>query len=216
MKGRAAVKAPRPFAFGAGGIVEDGSGGEALSGAGHAEIAGRDRSKSKNGRKKGTGTPSKFSQERADKFIKLLADSCNITLAAKTARWPISAVYRHRAKDASFRAAWEQALSIGYSRLEMMMLERALHGVEKTIVLKSGESKVMREYDDRVALALLRQHRDTVLAIEDRIDGDEYQEACERIIEKLARLRERELGPVETKSTPNRLKLIALALQASR
>ena len=97
-----------------------------------------------------------------------------------------------------------------------MLVARAPHGVEKTIVLKNGDSKIMREYNDRIALALLRQHRDTVAAIEDRIDGNEYQEACERIIERLARLRERELAPVEAKAVPNRLELIALALRAKR
>lgn len=196
--------------------MEDVSGGEAPGGAGQADCAGRDLTRTQNGGKRRTGRPSKFSQAKADKFIKVLADSCNVMLAARTVRWPISAVYRHRTKDASFRAAWDEALAIGYSRLEMMMLERALHGVEKTIVLKNGDSKIMREYNDRIALALLRQHRDTVAAIEDRIDGDEYQEACERIIERLARLRERELAPVETKAVPNRLELIALALRAKR
>ena len=183
---------------------------------GDGDRAGPDLTKSKTGAKRRAGRPSNWTQARADKFIKVLADGCNVMLAARAVRLPISSVYRHRAKDASFRAAWDQALAIGYARLEMMMLERALHGVEKTIVLKSGEPRIMREYDDRIALALLRQHRDTVAAIEDRVDDEQYQEACERIIEKLARLRERELGPVEIKGTPNWLRLIALALHASR
>jgi hypothetical protein len=186
------------------------------AGARRDQAAGRELvlSASKRGPQKQAGRANKWTEAKAEKFIKVLADSCNVTLAARAIRWSVSNVYVKRTKDAAFRAAWDQALAIGYSRLEMMMLERALHGVEKTVVLKSGESRIMREYNDRVALALLRQHRETVAAIEDRMDDGEYQEACERIIEKLARLRERELGPVEIKSTRDRLKLIALALHA--
>jgi hypothetical protein len=165
-----------------------------------------------------TGRRSDWTQAKADKFIKVLADSCNVSLAARAISRSISNVYKQRTTNATFRAAWDQALAIGYARLEMMMLERALHGVEKAVKLSNGESKIMREYNDRVALALLRQHRDSVGAIETRLDDEDYQEACERIIEKLARLRERDLDvpPVERKGVPDRLRLIALAMRWRR
>ena len=172
--------------------------------------------KSKNGAQKRTGRPSDWTQEKADKFIEVLSDSCNVALAARAIRRSVSNVYIQRAKDAAFRGAWDQALAIGYAKLEMMMLERALHGVEKTVVLKNGESRIMREYNDRVALALLRHHRDSVAAFEASVDDEEYAEACERIIEKLARLREQDEPPVETKTARDRLTLIALALKQRR
>jgi len=173
---------------------------------------------SKNGVQKRSGRPSDWTEEKAAKFTEVLADSCNVSLAARAVGRSVGNLYIQRTKDAAFRAAWDQALAIGYARLEMMMLERALHGVEKAVTLRNGESKIMREYNDRVALALLRHHRDSVAAFEERIDDEEYQEACERIIDKLARLRERELasGPVETKTQSDRLALIALALRARR
>ena len=155
---------------------------------------------SKNGAQKRTGRPSDWTAEMADKFVEVLASSCNVSLAARTIGRSISTVYKQRSKDAAFRAAWDQALTIGYSRLELMMLERALHGVEKTVTLKSGESRIMREYNDRVALALLRLHRDSVAAIEaNGSDESDYQEACERILERLQRLREQgaESAPAE-------------------
>lgn len=129
-------------------------------------------------------------KERA--FIAALAESCNVKLAAKTAKVSASAIYVRRSRDASFRRAWDQALAAGYAQLEMMMLERALHGVEKTIVLKNGETQVMREYSDRVGLALLRMHRDSTGAADESVDAEAYQEACERIMARLERLRERE------------------------
>jgi hypothetical protein len=50
----------------------------------------------------------------------------------------------------------------------------------------------MREYSDRVALALLRMHRDTAKLADETVDDGEYEEAKERIVARLDRLRERE------------------------
>lgn len=174
----------------------------------------------KNGVQKRVGRPSDWTPAKAEKFVEVLSDSCNVSLAARAVGRSIANVYIQRTKDAAFRSAWDQALAIGYARLEMMMLERALHGVEKVVTLRNGESKIMREYNDRVALALLRHHRDSVSAFDETIDDESYQEACERIIDKLARLRERELGasdgPIEIKSRSDRLALIALALRGRK
>jgi hypothetical protein len=164
------------------------------------------------------GRKSDWSQSMRNKFIGALADSCNVSLAARTINRSISNVYKQRTTDAKFRAEWDQALAIGYSQLEMMMLERALHGVEKTIVLKSGETKVMREYSDRVALALLRLHRESAATFDEGVDAEDYQEACARIIERLSRLRERDEEDaaekaLETKGSADRIGLILWGLR---
>ena len=165
-----------------------------------------------------TKRPGDWSQAMRGRFIEVLADSCNVSLAARTIKRSISNVYKQRTINADFRSAWDQALAIGYAQLEMMMLERALHGVEKTVVLKSGETKVMREYSDRVALALLRLHRVNAVAAEEGIDDEDYQEACARIIERLARLRERDEEEaaeqaVETKSAAERIIVVAAVVR---
>jgi len=100
----------------------------------------------------------------------------------------------------------------------MMMLERALHGVEKIVVLTGGETKVMREYPDRVALALLRLRRENVAETNEGVDAEDYQEACERIIARLERLRERDAEEdaeqaVETKQAVDRLALMLWGLR---
>ena len=170
-----------------------------------------------------TGRPSDWTKAMANKFVDTLADTCNVTLAAASIGRSIANVYKWRGKDASFRAAWDRALSVGYSRLELMLLERALHGVEKTVVARDGTSSVMREYPDRVALTLLRMHRETAAMADESVDGREHDEACERIIAKLSRLKDRdeqadasgarraiEQG-VETKSAGARLTFIRSA-----
>ena len=157
-----------------------------------------------------------WTKAKADRFIETLAETCNVTLAAQAIGVAIPTVYKRRAKDAGFRAGWDQALAIGYSRLEMMMLERALHGVKKTVVLSNGETKVMREYSDRVALTLLRMHRENAAIAEESVEANDYQEACDRIVARLQRLRERDERGVETKGAVDRLTLINWGLGAGR
>ena len=167
-----------------------------------------------------TGRPSDWTRKMRDQFCETLADTCNVTLAAASIGRSISNVYKWKAKDASFRAAWDAALAMGYSRLELMLLERALHGVEKTVVARDGTATVMREYSDRVALTLLRMHRETAALAEESIDGREHEEACARIIAKLGRLKERDavsdavgdVAVVETKGAGARLAFIRSAV----
>jgi len=167
--------------------------------------------------KRVTGRRSDWTQKMGEQFVATLADTCNVTLAAASIERSIANVYKWRSKDAGFRAAWDRALAVGYSRLELMLLERALHGVEKVVVARDGSSSVMREYPDRVALTLLRMHRETAAMAEESIDGREHDEACERIIAKLSRLKERDAGAeepsgIETKGAGARLAYIRGAL----
>ena len=152
----------------------------------------------RNGPQQRTGRRSDWTRKMADQFCETLADTCNVTLAAAAIGRSIGNVYKWRGKDASFRAAWDRALAVGYSRLELMLLERALHGVEKVVVARDGTSSVMREYPDRVALTLLRMHRETAAMADESVDGREHDEACERIIAKLSRLKDRDERAEET------------------
>lgn len=146
-----------------------------------------------------TGRRSDWTPEMSAQFIETLSETCNVTLAAAAIGRSISNVYKWRGKDATFRAQWEQALAIGYSRLEMMLLERALHGVEKVVVAKDGSTSVMTEYPDRVALTLLRMHRDSVASSEQPIDEQEYVEARDRILARIERIRVKKGIRFETK-----------------
>jgi hypothetical protein len=176
---------------------------------------------------KRSGRRSDFTRAMSDRFCETLADTCNVTLAAASIGRSITNVYKWKAKDATFRAAWDAALAMGYSRLELMLLERALHGVEKTVVARDGTATVMREYSDRVALTLLRMHRDTAAIAEDSPDGREHEEACARIIARLDRLKQRDANrdgspdAIETKAAggraaPARYALVVAALKARR
>lgn len=136
-----------------------------------------------------TGRPTTWTKALAQQFIDVLSDTCNVGLAAKAIGRSVSNVYKQRKKDATFRNAWDQAIVIAFGKLEMMMLERALHGQEKLVVARDGTSTVMREYNDRVALSLLRMHRETAREADAPVDNEDYREACDRIMARLERIK---------------------------
>lgn len=157
-----------------------------------------------------------WTKAKERRFLQALGESCNVKLASKRAKVSPSTVYVRRAKDARFRDAWDQAVAIGYAQLELMMLERALHGIEKVIVPPrgNGEPLVMREYSDRVGLALLRMHRETARIAGEESEAAEVEEAVERIIARLERMKDSE--DYETKAAVSRDRIIRDALRLAR
>ena len=136
-------------------------------------------------------------------FLATLADTCNVVRAAKSAGVSTNYAYRRRKADAAFRAGWAAAIAEGYAKLELVLLDRALNGKIKVVRgTAGGKDARIREYSDTLALALLKRHQETAAEADYEQDGDEVAEARERIIAKLARLKDRVAGepfePFET------------------
>lgn len=125
-------------------------------------------------------------------FLSTLEETCNVTLSAEAAGVSISGVYKRRSENAAFRAAWRNAISEAYQRLELVLLERAFNGTEKLVKRQGGSDERMREYSDRLGLALLKMHRDSAIEASPESAPDNIEEIRERIFEKLERLRKRE------------------------
>jgi hypothetical protein len=134
-------------------------------------------------------TASDISPAQIESFLATLADTCNVARSARVAGFSASTAYRRRQADASFRAGWAQAVAEAYAKLELVLLERAMNGTIKRIKGKDGESRV-REYSNTLAVALLKRHADAAAEVEDDI-AEEAEEARERILARLARMRER-------------------------
>ena len=60
------------------------------------------------------------------KFLSVLADTCNVRIAAEACGMRYGGAYRLRARDPAFAALWQEALGIGYERLENALLAHAL------------------------------------------------------------------------------------------
>lgn len=167
-------------------------------------------------------TKSGLSQRQQTRFLEALAETCNVLLSAHTAGVRPQRVYDLKARDASFRLGWDRALAAGYAELELIMLRRALHGVEKVVKAPDGKLTVMTQYSDRLGLALLKMHREGAgYADEHDVQTEEHREACDRIAARLERLRDLDEEPgegaaIETKAKPDRLTLIRTQLGRSR
>lgn len=98
-------------------------------------------------------------RERLDRhwrtlFLDTLAETSNVSEAARRAGINPSRAYKVRREESAFRARWSDALSEGYAHLEMETLHRLRMGLEA--------GKDDRKFDIANALRLLSLHRQSV------------------------------------------------------
>ena len=91
-------------------------------------------------------------------FLAELANSSNVSAAARAGKVDSSTVYERRRKDAEFAREWQVALCEGYDNLEMETLFRLRTGEIKPA---AGAKKGIRLFDNALALRLLLAHRDS-------------------------------------------------------
>ena len=100
-----------------------------------------------------------WSKAKAARFLSVLEATCNVSEACRQSGVPMTVVYRRKKMDAGFRAAWVEALSVAYSRLELLLLDRAFNGTEKVITRKDGSedwsigAEISATVDGNTALA---------------------------------------------------------------
>ena len=157
-------------------------------------------------------SPQSITAEQVDTFFATLAETCNVVRSAKAAGFTANWAYRKRKRDAGFRNAWAEAVREGYARLELVLLERAIKGTPKLVRTGRGSDRVMRDYSNTLAVALLRRHAETADSASYEPAEAELEEIRERILERLDKLRVRDGGDIETKSATGRLKAIRAAI----
>jgi len=132
-----------------------------------------------------------WDKRKAERFLLVLAETCNVSEACRRSRLAMTVAYRRRKCDAAFRAGWVEAIAVGYQRLEAVLLDRAFNGTEKVVTRKDGSEERMREYPNQIALHLLKMHRDSAMeAVEEPAEAD-IEEVRQRLFDKLQRLRKR-------------------------
>lgn len=89
-------------------------------------------------------------------FLAALAETSNVSRAAKLAGVNASTVYDARRRNRAFAEKWQAALCEGYDNLEMDLLCRLREGELKP---SPGAKRSTRSYDNAVALRLLMAHR---------------------------------------------------------
>jgi hypothetical protein len=68
----------------------------------------------------------------------------------------MSTAHKHRNKDPEFRAAWEEALKIGYDILESEAIRRATLGASKPVYYKGEVCGHVTEYSDSLLMFMLK------------------------------------------------------------
>jgi hypothetical protein len=142
-----------------------------------------------------------WSKAKAEAFLGVLAETCNVSEACRQTKVPMTVAYSRRKMDAAFRAAWVDAIAVGYSRLELMLLERAFNGTEKVVRRRDGSEERMMEYPNQLGLRLLQLHRETAIDAENEMPAEDVDEIRQRIVQKLQRMKKRD-GQEEQGRTP--------------
>ncbi|MEO1170023.1 MAG: hypothetical protein AAFW97_15065 [Pseudomonadota bacterium] len=117
-----------------------------------------------------------------DAFLETLAETSNVSEAARRNGWSTAPMYRLRRKDPVFARRWLEALSEGYEELEMEMLARARFGVSKRADKPA--------FNEQVSLRLLMAHKDAVALQRAIRSGLGAEELRERLDRKIARVKE--------------------------
>jgi hypothetical protein len=114
-------------------------------------------------------------------FLAALANSANVRAACAAAGVDRHTAYRHRERNARFRAAWDQALEEACDLLVATAWQRALSGLSDTLLiflLKSHQPAVYREPPARVDITAYVR----LVAERDGLDPDEVMADVERIL----------------------------------
>lgn len=106
-----------------------------------------------------------WNKARCAAFIEELYETCCVRDALKACGMSMSGLYKHRARNARFRAEWDAALDAGYAMLEAEMLDRARNGQEQEVVTKDGKTTKIKVILNHFGLSLLRLHLDRVAKI---------------------------------------------------
>jgi hypothetical protein len=94
-----------------------------------------------------------------ERFLDHLAASCNVTLSAKAAGFSREAIYKRRRRDPRLARLWDEALAIGYPRLEAALVEAAVNTMEGRA---SDPDCPIPPMSARDAIAVLKLHQDRV------------------------------------------------------
>ncbi|GMM93813.1 hypothetical protein [Qipengyuania sp. MTN3-11] len=105
----------------------------------------------------GWGGARRIGSKRIARFLETLAETSNVSAAAKTAGIEVRTIYRLRRDDAGFAARWQAALAEGYDNLEMELLAHLRGG-------DGHEADAGRKgkFDTASALRSLAAHRESV------------------------------------------------------
>ncbi|MBV9747485.1 MAG: hypothetical protein JO157_01605 [Acetobacteraceae bacterium] len=103
-------------------------------------------------------------------FLAALAESANVSKAAKAARIGRATAYEWRAADEAFAQAWDAAIGLGLSALEDEAHRCAHDGWDEPVFYKGAQCGVVRRYSDAMLMFILRSRRREVYGERAQVD----------------------------------------------
>ncbi|GGF22657.1 phage terminase small subunit [Aliidongia dinghuensis] len=113
-------------------------------------------------------------------FLTLLAETGNVSAAARGAGVSRSGAYAQRLADEDFAVAWTEAQAQAVDALELEARRRAVEGVEQPVLYAGkpvhgagGEPVTIRHYSDRLLELLLKARRVDTGNSNDEVQDDD-------------------------------------------
>lgn len=137
---------------------------------------------------------SRWSKGAEQTFLAELTVNANVQRAAAAAGFSAAAIYKRRVRDPHFAAGWDAAIAVGRTRLESFLIVQAERNFDpEAMPIGEGQPKVTVGE----ALGILK-HRPAVTAAsasrwalpEEEPDPQQVEDAADRILLRLRRLRE--------------------------
>ena len=141
-----------------------------------------------------TGEPPALNRHWRGLFLDVLAETSNVSEAARRAGVNASRAYKIRREEIAFAKQWHDALIEGYEHLELELLSR----------LRTGEAKDGPKHDNAAALRLLALHRDTMAREHAQRRNMDAARARKIIDAKLEELRQQVILRRDTRSMVQR------------
>ena len=104
-------------------------------------------------------------------FLSIVAETCNVSLAAREMKRSTRVFYDLKKRDSGFREAWMEALREGYDHLEMELVRRARFGTPRDVFHLGKKTGTTRVFNDSAALRLLHFHRKSVAPLRSADSG---------------------------------------------
>ncbi len=123
-------------------------------------------------------------------FLAVLAETSNVSAAAKASGINTSKAYEVRRSNPEFYRKWQVALCEGYDNLEMELLRRMREGEIKPA---AGAKRGVRTYENAVGLRLLEAHKVSATRERAKRDNQDAVHVIAAINAKLDKMRERRL-----------------------
>jgi hypothetical protein len=147
-----------------------------------------------------------WTDRRRASFLECLAETGNVSAAARSAGVARSGAYALRLADEAFAAAWAEAQAQALDALEMEARRRAVEGIEQPVLYggkpvhdAGGAPVTLRHYSDRLLELLLKARRPDAFKTTDEAEDDDGpalddDERVRRIMWLLEQARARQAG----------------------